>query len=277
MLLSQNQIQLQKKVDIYDIYRNIREKTNKKKESYEILLEKIYKKIQKAADNNSYTCYYEIPTFIVGYPIYNLNRCIAYIISQIRQSGFIAKFVNPNSIYISWNPTDIKLEKNKFINDKKLMLEEIIKDEEIINLPNKKILNLSIPNNTTSIQLPINTNFTNNHKIASMLKNNDNNIINHTNELDHFFSNSIKNNLNQNYFDNSSIIPTQFPTKLPSPISTNKKLEYHPDNLKYDPYKLTLPMYNESLKNNYDNIKTHPFIGITKKFNSNGKYILDLS
>ena len=47
-MFGQNQIQLQNKIDIYDIYRNIREKTNKKKESYEILLDKIYKKIQKA-------------------------------------------------------------------------------------------------------------------------------------------------------------------------------------------------------------------------------------
>ncbi len=270
-MLSHNQIQLHKKVDIYDIYRNIREKTNKKKESYEILLEKIYKKIQKAADNNSYTCYYEIPTFVVGYPIYDLNRCIAYIISQIRQSGFIAKFINPNNIYISWNPTDIKLEKSKFINNKKLMLEEIIKDKHILNPSNNNTFNLSLKKNQESIQLPINTNFTNNHKIASTLKNK-NIIANQTNEFNQVFTYSTNNNDDSN----TSIMPLQTLYKLPPPISTNKKLEFHPENLKYDPYKLTLPMYNEKHKNDYDTNK-HPFIGITKKYNSNGKYVLDLS
>ncbi len=270
----QNQIQLHKKIDIYDIYRNIKEKNNKKKESYDILLEKIYKKIQKASDNFAYFCYYDVPTFVVGYPIYNLNRCIAYLILQIRKSGFIAKFINPNTIYISWNPIEIKLEKKKFI-QKNISLENIVQNKN--SLPNKNINSYSIKQQQNILpnpnQFSENNNITS-HKLASQTFKNYNHTIEQTNELDTFYNQT---NHLQNKFDYSSIVPLQTFNKIPSPISTKKTLTYHPENLKYDPYKITAPTFNEIEKKNDITEKSHPFLNIKKKCNSNGKFILDLS
>jgi hypothetical protein len=271
MFLSTNQIQLQNKVDINDVYRAIKEKLNKKKESYEILLEKIYKKIQKTADRNRYNCQFEIPSFVVGYPIYDMNRCIAYIISSVRKSGFIAKFIYPNMIYISWSLDEIKKEQDNNILNKKLMLEKMIEhDTKPVKLSLTQNLPQQILNTTkTNLNPPWNTNITNNHQImknrvmSGQYYNNDNNFLNYGLITD-------------NNYSTNEIMPIHIPTRLPSPISTNKKLEYHPENLKYDPNNLTLPVYKEDTKKEINKNK-HPFFGVSKKYNSNGKIVLDLN
>jgi hypothetical protein len=284
MFLSTNQIQLQNKVDINDVYRSIKEKLNKKKESYEILLEKIYKKIQKTADRNRYNCQFEIPSFVIGYPIYDMNRCIAYIISNVRKSGFIAKFIYPNMIYISWSLDEIKKERDNNLLNKKLLLEKMIEQNTKpvkLSLHDKSLTqNLSL----LTGNLPINTNtLINNHQMGSARSDqnrvmSEDQIIGNGNFLEDFNFASVNDthHWNTNYSTNETM-PIHIPIKLPSPISTNKRLEYHPENLKYDPNNLTLPIYREKDSHLSGEKNKHPFFGVSKKYNSNGKIVLDLS
>ncbi len=133
MISSNYQLQLKKKVDIYDVYKIMREKNSKKKESYEVLLEKVYKKIQKVSLIKIYNCNYEIPGFIIGYPIYDIKLCIAYIISKLRLSGFIANFVGKNIVYISWNPYEIQAQRDKNEINKQAMLENLVTSQKNTN------------------------------------------------------------------------------------------------------------------------------------------------
>jgi len=90
---------------------NIDELYEKKKEVdvnrvniYNKLLLKIHGKIKTSSrqrvDNEF--CHYVMPEILVGYPNYNFQECLMYVLSNLQDDGFLTKYVHPNLILISW-------------------------------------------------------------------------------------------------------------------------------------------------------------------------------
>ena len=43
-----------------------------------------------------------MPEVLIGYPNYNFEECLLYIISCLQNDGFLTKYIHPNLILISW-------------------------------------------------------------------------------------------------------------------------------------------------------------------------------
>ena len=90
---------------------NIDELYEKKKEVdlnrvnlYNKLLMKIHSKIKTSSRQRSDNefCYYVMPEILIGYPNYNFQECLMYVLSNLQDDGFLTKYVHPNLILISW-------------------------------------------------------------------------------------------------------------------------------------------------------------------------------
>ena len=57
-------------------------------------------------------CFYTVPTYIYGIPLYDQTSCILYIINNLIENGFDVKYTHPNLIYISWLNKTNKHNKN---------------------------------------------------------------------------------------------------------------------------------------------------------------------
>jgi hypothetical protein len=83
---------------------------NKKKERH-VVYEKIFDKcrtyVMKYAENDKYRCFYEVPEFILGLPVYNINSAIMYILDKLKDTGFLVKYFFPKHLYISWDLQEI--------------------------------------------------------------------------------------------------------------------------------------------------------------------------
>lgn len=94
----------------------------KKNQIFILIIEKCHTKIRKVAEQGGMNVFYEIPPILLGYPLYNINECIEYVVDALRKNGLLVQILpHPNNftIYISWKPTDIKEKKqlttSKFI------------------------------------------------------------------------------------------------------------------------------------------------------------------
>jgi hypothetical protein len=281
---STQNIHIRKKVNIHDIYDNINEKINKKHEVYTILLEKVYKKIQIGNSRNYYNCSYEVPVFVPGYPLYDIKRCIAFIIADLRGAGFVARFEKPSKIYISWNYNELQNEKYLQESNKKLRKKNIIPKKEKMSHPffeQQKSTDLNIPmkpnnnlqNKLSSFKSTHNA-FDNGYEPSiqnNIISNNRNNNLDNSMDPSSYtnvfttngFNNSDLNKKmsqeiiskeynfnqdNQNYneiLNQITSIPIHYQTTLPSPIETAKKFDFSTVNLKYDPHNIHLPTFNE--------------------------------
>ena len=78
------------------------EKNKLKDKIYNKIYNRIEHKIKLTSTQNLYECWYEVPEFIFNIPLYKLEDCILYLVTQLQKNEFKIKRTN-NILYISWN------------------------------------------------------------------------------------------------------------------------------------------------------------------------------
>lgn len=101
------QLKLGPPVNVFDLYRDIHQKKMKRLSGYDAILQKCYSKIKGATAVEQMRVLYEVPEFVVGVPIYDIQHCMAYMIHQLRTHGFIVNYFFPRILHISWDPKDL--------------------------------------------------------------------------------------------------------------------------------------------------------------------------
>lgn len=75
-----------------------------KKNTYEAILKKCHNKIimVSKSHNNLACCFFQVPKYIYGLPLYDSHACIMYLVTALVNNGFDVKYTHPNLLYISW-------------------------------------------------------------------------------------------------------------------------------------------------------------------------------
>jgi hypothetical protein len=87
---------------ITDLYSRINEKILKSLEIYDDVLVKCHNRIKYNSDLEKTYCFYQIPEFIIGVPIFNIQEMRTYIINSLQNNGFQIMYIEPNWLFISW-------------------------------------------------------------------------------------------------------------------------------------------------------------------------------
>lgn len=97
-----------KRLNILELHRTINEKNMRKTETYEKVLEICHRKITLGSQTKQLRCMFEVPEYIPGYPIFDLNSCIKFLLTTLKANGFLVKYYFPKILYISWDFDEIK-------------------------------------------------------------------------------------------------------------------------------------------------------------------------
>ena len=114
-------------LNINDLYDSINNKNYKRMEKFDNILIQIHRRIKYHADLEQTFCLYNIPEFIFGTPLYNVNDLKNYIIITLKKNGFKILYFHPNTIFISWdveNKIKNKNKKNKKKNNNFKLIDE---------------------------------------------------------------------------------------------------------------------------------------------------------
>ena len=97
-----------------------------KKEIYKKIYEQFSGKIKQSVELGHKQIFLTVPTFLLGYPVFDRRLAAKYIARQFQLGGFTVKSLSDFDIYVSWVVPKKKKEK--------------VEDEEETDLPN--LLNL---------------------------------------------------------------------------------------------------------------------------------------
>ena len=87
-----------------DLIKEQEERENKKKIIYDKIYYLIEKKIYLSSTNNNYYTWFQIPQFLIGLPLYSMNKCQTYILTKLKQNGFTIELYPSNILLIKWFP-----------------------------------------------------------------------------------------------------------------------------------------------------------------------------
>ena len=135
---------------INDIHKKQKEKELNRINIYKSISSRCFKKIKETSLNEETFCFFKIPEYIPGLPIYNMTECVMFILNLLKEKGFNARYCDTFMIFISWHipkPNLKLLEPVQPINKKKNIIDELnLKYKPIENynsfsnfIPKKKI------------------------------------------------------------------------------------------------------------------------------------------
>ena len=97
--------QLYEKINIDELYEKKRLQDISKLLMFKKILAQVHKKIKVASNqkNNTISCWFVVPEYILGVSKFDNPGCIAYLMDNLEKNKFLVKYYHPNAIYISWH------------------------------------------------------------------------------------------------------------------------------------------------------------------------------
>ena len=135
------------RLNIDELYETKQKSDLQKVNIFNKLLEKIHYRIKVASrqrKNNEF-CYYVMPEVLIGYPNYDFQECLLYIISCLQSDGFLTKYIHPNLILISWRHIVPKYVRDEYKNKTGKVVDKFGNTVESATATDTKKASISLP------------------------------------------------------------------------------------------------------------------------------------
>ena len=90
-------------IDMKELYSTINQKTLKRMELYDSILKKCHSRILYNSGLQRTYCFYQVPEFVIGTPLYDISELRNYVMNSLKTNGFEILYVEPNWLFIYWN------------------------------------------------------------------------------------------------------------------------------------------------------------------------------
>tara|TARA_B110000967_G_scaffold209538_1_gene266146 strand:+ start:6031 stop:6621 length:591 start_codon:yes stop_codon:yes gene_type:complete len=126
-------------INIDDLYNKNQQRHLKELSIFNKLLNRIHTRIKHVSRTKTVEkfIWYNVPEFIFGEPCYNQGNCIGYLVVKLEKNGFLAKYIHPNTLFVSWESwipsyirNEIKKKTGKIIDEKGNLIEKKRDDDD---------------------------------------------------------------------------------------------------------------------------------------------------
>ena len=94
---------MSKMININELHREQTRKDERRLEIYENILDKVHQKIKLTSrSSDDKFCFFSVPTYVYGLPLFDVNNCIIYLTQKLSDNGFDIRYTHPNLLLISW-------------------------------------------------------------------------------------------------------------------------------------------------------------------------------
>ena len=98
-------------LNINDLFETTNHKTLRRLETYDGILKQCHCRIKYYSKFEKTTCFFAIPEFIIGVPLFDVTELRTYMINSLRKNGFKIMYLHPNWIMVDWTEKKKSLKK----------------------------------------------------------------------------------------------------------------------------------------------------------------------
>ena len=95
-------------MSLKDILELEKSRLNREHATYKTVYERMKNRINFTVKTGEKICFYEIPDFIVGYPLINIEKTMIYLQNKLSKEGFVHIKIDERRLLITWNPKHLK-------------------------------------------------------------------------------------------------------------------------------------------------------------------------
>ena len=95
-------------LNINSLYETIYERNLKRYEKFDDILRKLHNRIKYNAKNEKTFCFFQIPEFIIGVPLYDIEDLKEYLMKALQKDGFQYMYIDPNWLFVTWELKNTK-------------------------------------------------------------------------------------------------------------------------------------------------------------------------
>jgi hypothetical protein len=92
-------------ISAQDVADREKKKRDIRKATYKAILELLCRKIKNTSDLGERSTFLQIPPFLIGYPVYEIDPTTAYIQRQLTRLGYSVIKVARGTLGVSWSST----------------------------------------------------------------------------------------------------------------------------------------------------------------------------
>jgi len=98
-------------LNINDLFETTNNKTLRRLETYDKILQQCHCRIKYYSKFEKTTCFFAIPEFIIGVPLFDVQELRQYVINSLKKNGFQIMYLHPNWLMIDWSKKKKSLQK----------------------------------------------------------------------------------------------------------------------------------------------------------------------
>jgi len=128
-----------RKINIDELYEKKQKRDQRQLSVFNKILNRVHRRITTTSQmkRDEKYIWYNVPSFIFGEPIYDQTDCIAYVVTKLAEEGFTIKYINPGTLFVSWEnwvPTyarqEIRKKTGYILDEKGNVLDRVDKKEK---------------------------------------------------------------------------------------------------------------------------------------------------
>jgi len=145
-----------RKVNIDELYEKNKQRNLKQLSVFNKILNRINTRIKTTyqTKRDDKHIWYQVPPYIFGEPLYDQTDCIAYVVTKLAENGFHVKYINPGTLFISWEnwlPTyarqEIRKKTGYILDEKGNVIDRVEQKEKDREDDNNGFLGREVPSN----------------------------------------------------------------------------------------------------------------------------------
>lgn len=109
-----------------DILAAEKKRASAKKEYYKALLEQFCRKIRHSVELGKKDAILTVPTFLVGYPRYDLAVSVIYMTRQLSRLGYKVELIGPLDLKVTWRNTKPNQDEEAEISEPNVFLPSLV-------------------------------------------------------------------------------------------------------------------------------------------------------
>jgi len=98
-------------LNINDLFETTNHKTLRRLETYDKVLQQCHCRIKYYSKFEKTTCFFAIPEFIIGVPLFDVQELRQYMINSLKKNGFQIMYLHPNWLMVDWSKKKKSLQK----------------------------------------------------------------------------------------------------------------------------------------------------------------------